>query len=132
MPPEASTGMFETALADDVDGFFDLGGGHVVEQQRFGAMIERQVEFGEIAHFDVDGLSGLAAFFGAGEDLLDATAERDVIVLDENAVGEIEAMVFAAAATNGVFVEDAQAGYGLACIEDFGAGVAGSRQRSGG
>ena len=47
----------------------------------------------------------------------------DVVVLDENAVGKIEAVIFAAATADGVLVENAQAGDGFARVEDFGARV---------
>ncbi len=49
-----------------------------------------------------------------------AAAEGDVVVLDQDAVLQVEAVVEAAAAADGVFIERAQAGDGLAGVEDFG------------
>ena len=43
-----------------------------------------------------------------------------MIVLDQDAVLQIEAVVEAAAAADGVLIEGAQAGDGLAGVEDFG------------
>jgi len=49
--------------------------------------------------------------------------ERDMIVLDEDSIGKIEAVILAAAAAHGVFVDHAQAGRGFASIEDTGVGA---------
>ena len=44
--------------------------------------------------------------------------ERDVVVLDQHAVGKIEAVILAAAAAHRILVDHAQAGRGLARIEN--------------
>ena len=49
-----------------------------------------------------------------------AAAEGDVIVFDEDAVLQIEAVIDAAAAADGVFIEHAEAGDGFAGVEDLG------------
>ena len=102
---------------------FHLVGGHVVEQDCFGAVLEGVFEFLLSADFDLDTLAGFAAGEGAAEDGADAAAEGDVVVLDEDAVGEVEAMVGAAAAEDGVLVEGAEAGDGLAGVEYVGLGA---------
>jgi hypothetical protein len=73
---------------------------------------------------DLDDLAGLAAGEGALEDRGQAAAERDVVVLDEDSVLQVEAVVDAAAAADGVLIQRAQAGDGLAGVEDFGFGFA--------
>ena len=60
-----------------------------------------------------------AQFVGSLQNLLDAAAERNMIVLDQNAIGKIEAVILAAAAAHRVLVENAQPGNGLARIENF-------------
>ena len=115
-------GNFETSFTDELDGFFDVGRGHVVEEERFGAVVESELELGLVAYFDVDGLARLAALFGPGKDFFDAAAEGDVVVLDENAVGEVEAMVFSASAADRVLIEDAEARDGFAGVENCDAG----------
>ena len=46
-----------------------------------------------------------------------------MVVLDQDSIGEIEAMVEAAAAAHRVFFQQAQAGRGLAGIKNGGAGA---------
>ena len=132
MPPEASVGIqrpvsfprfLPSFLFDARDGAADLGGGHVVEQNGFGAVGESFVEFLRGAHLDLHALRRLALRERALEDRRDAAAESDVVVLDENAGGEIDAMIGSAAAEDGVFFEGAQAGDGLARVEDAGVGA---------
>ena len=63
---------------------------------------------------------GLRSCEGLGEDGGQAAAEGDVVVLDEDAVLEVEAVIGAAAAADGIFVEGAQAGDGFAGVEESG------------
>ena len=53
----------------------------------------------------------------------DAARQIDMVVLDQHAVAKIEAMVEAAAAGHGVFVEHAQSGHGFARVENAGLGA---------
>ena len=52
-----------------------------------------------------------------------SAGESDVIVLDQDSVRKIEAMILAAAAAYGVFVDHPQAGSGLARIKNAGFGT---------
>jgi hypothetical protein len=72
------------------------------------------------ADFDLDALAEACAARARAKAPRDAAAEGDVIVLDENAGGEIDAVIGAAAAKDGVFLKGAQAGDGLARVEDAG------------
>src|SRR5438067_2204507 len=55
-----------------------------------------------------------------GADVLAAQAEGgEVIVLDEDAVEEADAVVVAAAAAHGVFLQESPTGQGLAGVEDL-------------
>ena len=103
----------------------DFLGGHVVEQDGVGVAGDGLLEFDGRADFDLDDLAGLAAGERAGEDGGQAAAERDVVVLDEDSVLQVEAVVDAAAAADGVLIQRAQAGDGLAGVEDFGLGFGG-------
>ena len=60
-----------------------------------------------------------------------AAAERDVVVLDENAGGQIDAVIGAAAAQHGVLFQRAQAGHGLARVEHVGVRALEWRRRIG-
>ena len=68
------------------------------------------------ADFDLDPLAGFAVFLGSFEDGWEASAEGYVVVFDEDAVLEVEAVVDASAAAYGVFVEGAEAGDGFAGV----------------
>ncbi len=58
--------------------------------------------------------------FAHGVDsLFNAAGGNDMIVLDQDAVGKPETVVFAAAAADGVFLKDAQAGQCFARIHDL-------------
>ena len=105
-------------LTAAVDGFADVFNGHVVEEQSFGAVGESFVDLFERADFDFDGLGAATVAMGKIERGNDAAGERDVIVLDEDAVGEIEPVILAATAADAVFVEHAETGHGLAGVED--------------
>ncbi len=109
--------------ADLLDGFFDGGGGHVIEQDGFGAAGDGLVELVLRTDFDLNGLAGFAEFERVGEGFRQAAAERDVVVLDEDSVGEIEPVVVAAATADSVFIERAEAGDGLARVEHLGFGA---------
>ncbi len=104
--------------ADLLDRLFDGGGGHVVEQDGLGAAGDGLVELDLAADLDLHDLAGLAAGEGVGEGGGKASAEGDVVVLDEDAVLQVEAVIDAAAAADGVLVEGAEAGDGLAGVED--------------
>ena len=55
------------------------------------------------AHLDLNALAGLALLERALENCRDAAAKRDVIVLDENSGGEIDAVIGSAAASTAYF-----------------------------
>ena len=75
-------------------------------------------EFLERAHFDLDHLRAAAVPQGALQRRHHAARERNVVVLDQHAVAEIEPMVGAAAAAHRPLVEHAQSGRGLARIQN--------------
>ena len=60
---------------------------------------------------------GLRPSERGGEDGGQAAAERDVVVLDEDAVLQVEEMVEASAAGDGVFVERAGRGWSCGCLK---------------
>jgi len=110
-------------LADAFDGSLDLLGGHVVEENGFGTVGECLLELVRGAHLDLNALAFSAVLKGAGEDGGQAAAEGDVVVLDEDAGGEIDAVVGASAALDRVLIEDAEAGDGFTGVEDAGVGT---------
>src|SRR5208283_5369836 len=97
-----------------------LLGRHIVEQDGFGAVGESVLEFVEGTHFDFDGLRAPAILYRALQHGNDAACQRDVIVLDKNSVGKIEAVILPAAAAHRVLVDHAEAGSGLPGVEDAG------------
>ncbi len=99
-------------------------GRHVIEQDGLRAMGQRVVKFLWRADFYLDGLGAAAVADCVLQGGDNSAGERDVIVLDEDSIGKIEAVILAAAATHSVFVDHAQTGSGLASVENtrFGAG----------
>ena len=109
-----------SAVRMSLTAFLTWLGRHVVEQDGLGAAGDGLFEFERGADFDLDDLAGLAAGEGVFEGGGKAAAEGDVVVLDEDAVLQVEAVVEASAAADGVLVQRAQAGDGLAGVEDLG------------
>src|SRR4051794_37093236 len=76
-------------------------GRHVVEQHRFAAVLQSFLELGHGAALDLYRLLAATVAMGALERLRHAARHGDVIVLDEHAIGEIEAVVVSATAGDG-------------------------------
>ena len=116
MPPEASSANLP---ADHLDRLAHGGGIHVVEQHRV-----REPDLDHLAQLiervdldlDLDQMAG--GGLGALEHGADAARDRDVVVLDQDRVVEAEAVIEAAAAAHGVFLERAQPRRGLARAAD--------------
>ena len=83
-------------------------------------MLERLFEFGKRAHLDLNGLLAAAIAVGTLERRRNPACQRNVIVLDEHSIGEVEAVVVSAPAADRVFIQHAQAGDGLARIQNAG------------
>ena len=71
----------------------------------------------------IDRLARRSCGKGAGQHLGNTAAQRDVIALDQNAVGKIEPMALAPAAADSVFIQHAQTGNGLARVQHLGFGA---------
>lgn len=102
-------------------------GGHVVEHYDVCAGVHGIDGVGDVLDFDfdLDGEGGVGA--GLSNDVADGHAlllhGSDVVVFDEDAVGEGHAVVAASAGEDAVFVEEAEAGCGLAGVDDGGVGA---------
>ena len=119
-----ATGDFDDGRAcDDRDGAANERGRHVIEQDHFGTGANGFFHFGERGGFDLDlrrvGGGEAGEFYGLGE----RAGGGDVVVFDEDVLAEGGAVVHAAAAAHGVFLECAPAGCGLARIDDAGGGA---------
>src|SRR5208337_1519164 len=79
---------------------------------------ERGFEFLHRTYFDFDWLRAAAVAEGTLQRRRNSACESDVIILDENSVGKIEAVILSATAADGILVDHAQAGSSLAGIED--------------
>ena len=107
-------------IFDALDCAFHFLRCHIVEQDGLGAVLERFFKLLLVAHFYLHTLAFVALFESLSEDFLNAAAQRNVIVLDEDAGGEVDAVIGSSSALHGVFLQGAQAGHGLACIEHAG------------
>ncbi len=123
---DAAAGFREGAAGDEGDGFFELSGSEVIEEDDVGAGGEDGGDLRESIDLDFDGEIG-GGFFGAGDgggEIVERAEEGEVVVLEHDAVEEAEAVIPAATAGDGVFFQHAPAGGGLARIEKAGAGLA--------
>jgi len=108
--------MFESVRA--LDGATHVFGRHVVEQDGFSAVDQCLLQFVEGSHFDLNRFRAAAVAQRPFQSWHDSSGQRDVIVFDEDSVGEIEAMILTAAAANRVFVDDAESRGGFACVKN--------------
>ena len=137
MPPEASVRARPPIMADDARHLRDI---HVVEEDDLGAAGQRLLRLLVARDLDLD-VQGMGHSGSRRPDHVDdieaaVAGGGDVVVLDQDAVAEVEAVVVAAAEAYGVALESAEAGRRLARVDDAhrqaGDGVGeGARQRGG-
>lgn len=115
---DAARGFAGDAACDQRDGFAQGVGAHVVEQEAGGACLQGGFDLVE----GVDFADHVAHASGqrAGDGRADAAGDEDMVVLDHRCVPQAHAVVVAAAHAHGVFFEVAEAGDGLAGIEQAG------------
>ena len=133
MPPEASVGiqrfscalfcLFLGYLPDALHRPLHLLGRHVVQQNGLRPKFESFFQLLRAAHLHLHALALLALFQGARQHRGQSAAQRDVVVLDENAAGQIDAVIGSPAAQHGVFFQSPQAGHSLARVEHVGVGA---------
>jgi hypothetical protein len=97
--------------------------GHIVEQADVGAFRERFAQLVQRIDLDLDLDQMAGKGLARSHRLADSAGNGDVVVLDQDRVVEPVAVVGAAAAAHGVFLEGAQARNGLAGAGDFCPGV---------
>ncbi len=100
----------------------DLCRGHVVQQDELRTGGQGFVELVERVDLDLDANAVSGGRLGGAEGGGDTAGRGDVVVLDEDGVEESDAVVDAATQGDGVLVQGAEAGDGLAGVEDRGAG----------
>jgi len=91
---------------------------HVVQQNRFSTVSQRIFQLAEVPHFHLDGLRTAPVSHSALQDGHDSAGQRNVIVLDEHSVGEIEPVILSAAAAHSILVDHSQPRCGFARIEN--------------
>ena len=96
---------------------------HVVEQHQVGADEGRHLGLAQRVALHLDGPARVEVA-GLGHRLLDGDAEQ-VVVLEQDAVGQVAPVVEAAAGPHRRLLQRPQAGRGLAGVADVGAGVGG-------
>ena len=101
----------------ELDGLPHLFGAHVVEQDPGRAAVERLAHLRQRLRLDLY-RQPVDAALESRQGRSDAAGDAEVILLHEDAVVEAGAMVPAAAAADGVLLERAEPGRGLARVED--------------
>ena len=136
---DAATGLeleFGVVFGTHLDGAAHGGAVHVVQKDDVHAAAaggEDGFELLQRVHFEFDeaeaaalDVGGAAGFVHGGGDPLWQVARRDaedVVVLEEDGVVEADAVAVAAAAADGVLLERAPAGRGLAGVKEFDVGA---------
>src|SRR4051794_28690306 len=93
----------------------------VVEQDQLGSGGEGFVQLDQVGHLDLDQLGRRHSEAGRGQGSSNATGRTDVVLLDQEAVVKTATVVPAAANSDGVLLENAHAGGGLAGVDHLGA-----------
>ena len=120
MLPEASRGTRPCGQGDRLVHRLE---GHVVEHDHVGAGRQGLADLEEAGRLDLDPEPGAGLGTGAAHGLGDVADEVEVVVLDQDHVGQADAVVRAAPELHGVLLEEAQAGRRLARVEDLGLGA---------
>src|SRR5580704_7601390 len=81
-------------------------------------MLQSVFQFVERTNFDLDYLLAAAVLVSPFQCGRDPAGQCDVIVLDEHAIRQIQAVVVSAAAAYRIFVEHAQSGRGFSRVQD--------------
>src|SRR5579872_6786157 len=93
---------------------------HVVEQQSVSSTGKRVFDFGSGADLDFDRFLGGPGALDRGAD---AAGQPDMVVLDQDRIVQAHAVIHGSARGGGHFFQDAEAGGGLARIENTDAGA---------
>ena len=131
---DAAAGFGERAAGDLLDGGAKIFDGEVVEHDGVDVGGEDCLDLVEAVDFDFE-VGGVGECSACGEQSFGEAAgarggeDGEVVVLGHDGVGEGEAVVVAAAAADGVALEEAEAGGGLARVDDAGLGVCGRLRR---
>src|SRR5439155_23068288 len=120
---DSAARLESSAAASLRDGCGHLLGREVIEEDQRRAGLERFVELLQAGHFDLDDLAGGRAALGGVHGRRDPAGGADVVLLDQETVVETGAVVTGATDTDGVLLEHAQAGRGLARVDHPGAGT---------
>ena len=110
----------KAAAAHDAHRLLHLRRAHVVQQQRLRAAVRACSSSSKLRTSHVTVCPGVRAARARATTFAMPPPSADVIALDQNAVGKIEPMALAAAATHRVLVQHAQPGNGLARVQHLG------------
>jgi len=91
---------------------------HVIEQDALCTVGQGFIQLRQRADLNFNRLLLSAILQGPLERCGYASGQRDMVILDQDAVRKVEAVVLAAASAYGVFIEHAQSGSSFACIQD--------------
>src|SRR5882672_464830 len=78
--------------------------GHIVKQDGFGTALESKPHVRQRPHFDFDRLIAAPVPDGAIQCIRRASRQRDMVVLDQYAVGKIQSVILSSAATYSILV----------------------------
>ena len=89
----------------------------IVQKHYVGPGGDGLIELLDVFHFDFDAEGMGSAFARAADRFLYASRRRDMVVLDQDAVGQAEPVIFAASVPHGLFFQASPQGGCLSCIE---------------
>ncbi len=118
MPPAHSSGIRRRWRRTNLDRLAHMLDADMVEQDRLRAMVQRLLQFLQRPHFNFDRLPAAPVADRALQRRNRASSQRNVIALDQHAVGEIQPVILPAAAAHRVLVNHAQPRRRLARIEN--------------
>ena len=118
---DAAAGFATGAVADQFDGSCQVILAEVIEQDDVGAGLKHGWDLLKCIDFDFDreafaGAAGEANHFGESV-ATGGSGHGEVVVLEHHPVEQADAVVVAATTCEGIFLQHAIAGQGLACIE---------------
>jgi hypothetical protein len=98
--------------------FANIFDAHMIKQNCFCAVIERQLQFIQRPHFNFDRLLPSPVAKCMFEGRAGTSGERNMVALDQDTIREVEPVILSAAATHRILINHAQAGRRFACVEN--------------
>src|SRR5271156_3037483 len=107
------------SCAHNPHGFLRLSRTHIIQKQRLRSRSQSLLQLNQTPYLARNGLARGSSRKSTGNDLGNSATQSNMVALDQNSVGKIEALAPPPAATHCILVEYAKTGSRLTRVENF-------------